>query len=482
MQLFDRSEAETEEHPPTNPDRQVKDDSMKPNSSNSTSNSGFIPVLLNVRFLILWIGQIFSQLADKLYFVLAIAIIDDSFPNITTLNPESAFMIAFTIPAVLFGSLAGVYVNRWPKKRVLVISNLLRGLFVLTIPPLLWLSKDAIGFFNLPAGFLILLGITLVVSTLTQFFAPAEQSTIPLIVKKQHLLPANSIYATTMMASLLGFAIGDAVLNWSDRLLENFGLMLSSIVSLENIDWNFGKEVFVGGSYIIAGLVLILLAAKETEKDLQTEQTDVFQDIWDGVLYLGENLKVRNALIQLILLYSVFATLPVLATALADQIPDMTKVQFGRLIAAGGVGIGCVAAIIGHLVKRFSSRHLSIVGLLGVSASFIGLSLATQAQWLALSVSALLGGFAALVIVPMQTTVQAETPPDMRGKVFGLQNNLVNIALALPLALVGISLQSIGLQPTCFGLAAIVLFAGIVIWNLPSDRAVRSNKVDKSGR
>ena len=82
MQLFEKSEEETEEQPPADPDNQVTDDSMKPNSSNSPANSGFVPVLQNGRFLILWGGQIFSQLADKVYLVLTIAIIANTFPNI----------------------------------------------------------------------------------------------------------------------------------------------------------------------------------------------------------------------------------------------------------------------------------------------------------------------------------------------------------------------------------------------------------------
>ncbi|MDJ0683042.1 MAG: arabinose efflux permease, partial [Xenococcaceae cyanobacterium MO_167.B52] len=93
---------------------------------------GFLPVLQNSRFLVLWGGQIFSQLADKVYLVLTIAIIASSFqiPGKPISLWVSPVTIAFTIPAVLFGSLAGVYVDRWSKKSVLVISNLLRGVFV----------------------------------------------------------------------------------------------------------------------------------------------------------------------------------------------------------------------------------------------------------------------------------------------------------------------------------------------------------------
>jgi len=84
---------------------------------------GFVPVLKNVNFLTLWSGQVFSQLADKIYLVLMIALIASHFQAAGTSISGwvSALMIAFTIPAVLFGSLAGVFVDRWSKKAVLVL-------------------------------------------------------------------------------------------------------------------------------------------------------------------------------------------------------------------------------------------------------------------------------------------------------------------------------------------------------------------------
>ena len=189
----------------------------------STSSQGFIPVLKNRSFLTLWSGQIFSQLADKIYLVLMIAIITNEFqlPGQPIARWVSPIMIAFTVPAVLFGSLAGVYVDRWSKKAVLVISNLLRGIFVLTLPVLLWLANDRYLNAKLPLGFALMLGITFLVSTLTQFFAPAEQAAIPLIVKKKHLLAANSLYTTTMMALLIvGFAVGEPLLAIADWLVD----------------------------------------------------------------------------------------------------------------------------------------------------------------------------------------------------------------------------------------------------------------------
>ncbi len=99
-----------------------------------------------------------------------------------------------------------------------------------------------------------------------------------------------------------------------------------------------------------------------------------------------------------------------------------------------------------------------------MTASLIGLTVFTTQLWIILLLLALLGIFGSLVAIPMQTTIQSETPPEMRGKVFGLQNNLINIALSLPLALTGVAETFIGLQAVFLALSAIVFSGGILTW------------------
>ena len=418
---------------------------------------GFLPVLRNNNFLSLWSGQVFSQLADKVYLVLMIAIISSRFQagNQSISGWVSAIMMAFTIPAVLFGSIAGVFVDRWSKKAVLVATNLLRGILVLSIPFLLWLTQDWKPLTaSLPVGFAILLGLSFLISTLTQFFAPAEQAAIPLVVKRQHLLSANSLYTTTMMALVVvGFAVGEPLLALADTVTNSVGVGVG-----------IGKEMVVGGSYAIAGLVLLLLKTNEKLPHTEEESPHIWQDLRDGLRYLEQNHRVRNALIQLVILFSIFAALAVLAVRLAEIIPGLKSSQFGFLLAAGGVGIAAGASFLGQFGQRLSHTQLSLYGSFGVAASLVGLSVFTQQLWMELTLLALLGGFAALVAIPMQTTIQKETPAEMRGKVFGLQNNVINIALSLPLAVAGVAETLIGLGAVFLSLAAIAVAGGLLTW------------------
>nr|WP_156818297.1 MFS transporter [Mastigocladopsis repens] len=418
---------------------------------------GFLPIIKNPNFLALWGGQVFCQLSDKVYLVLMIAIINTQFQTSdqTISGWVSTLMMAFTIPAVLFGSVAGVFVDRWSKKAVLVATNVWRGLLVLAIPPLLWLTHDWQPLLGvLPVGFGILLGVTFLVSTLTQFFAPAEQAAIPLVVKEQHLLSANSLYTTTMMASVIvGFAVGEPLLAVADQVWSQLGG-----------SHGLGKELVVGGSYALAGLILLLLVTHEQPQKTEKESPHIFTDLRDGFRYLRENRRLRNALIQLIILFSIFAALTVLAVRMAELIPGLKASQFGFLLAAGGVGIALGATLLGLFGQRFSYTQLSLCGCMGMAASLIGLSIFTQQLWVVLLLITLLGVSGSLVGIPMQTAIQTETPPDMRGKVFGLQNNVINIALSLPLAVAGVAETFVGLQTVFLGLAAMVFLGGILTW------------------
>ncbi len=471
MQVSNSQSDSSNAHSEVNPDD--RDHNLK-SSPNLPPNGGFSAVLKNPRFLVLWVGQIFSQLADKIYLVLMIAFIAGYFQgkDQPISGWVSAIMIAFTIPAVLFGSLAGVFVDRWSKKAVLVISNLIRGLFVFVIPPLLsitqyktldiplgwlplWLRNwhaQIQDTFHLPMGFVILLALTFIDSTITQFFAPAEQVTIPLVVKRRHLLSANSLFTTTMMAmTIIGFAIGSPLLEFTAHLVEKLGF-----------SWAVGKASVAGGAYLIAALILLFLRTGEKSLPPHFEHPHVLQDLSEGVQYVRDNRRVRNALIQLVILFSIYAALSVLAVRMAETIPGLKAEQFGFLLASCGVGMGIGAGILGHWGQKFTNSELSLWGAAGMSISLAGLAFSIHSLVLVLITTVILGLCGAMVGVPMQTTIQAETPIEMRGKVFGLQNNAVNIALSLPLAMAGIAETLVGLRPVLFSLAALSLLASVL--------------------
>ena len=119
----------------------------------------FSAVLGNPSFMYLWIGQLLSQLADRIYiYVLIIFAYNLTKTNLGVAVP----MLSFGIPSVLFASFAGVYVDRWNKKNTMVISDIIRGLLIVSI---VVLFRDSL---------LMTFIISFFVYTIAQFFAPAE--------------------------------------------------------------------------------------------------------------------------------------------------------------------------------------------------------------------------------------------------------------------------------------------------------------------
>ncbi|NJM68957.1 MAG: MFS transporter [Scytonema sp. RU_4_4] len=400
-------------------------------------NKGFIAVLKNRGFMLLWIGQLVSQLADKVFFVLVIALLEN-YPVPAGLAQNSMYstlMVAFTIPAILFGSAGGVFVDRFPKKIIMVGSDIVRGLLTLCIP-------------LLPRDFLILLLLTFTISTVTQFFAPAEQAAIPLLVKKENLMTANALFSSTMMGALIvGFAVGEPILS----------------LAKHSIGAEYGQELVVAGLYLLsAGIMQPINFRDNVSFDNTQPVINPWADFKEGLRYLKKNRLVLNAMLQLTTLYCVFATLTVLAIRLAEEFGLKGK-QFGFFLAAAGVGMVLGAAILGHWGDKLHRKPLPLIGFL-IMALVLGVFSFTHNLLMAFALCALLGIGAAFIGVPMQTLIQQQTPFTMHGKVFGFQNHAVNIALSVPLAITGPVTDALGLRVVLVGLSIIVVSVGVWTW------------------
>ena len=392
--------------------------------------------------MVLWFGQVMSQVADKVFFVLLISLLDSYHsPRMFENSMRSALMVAFTLPAILFGSAAGIFVDRFPKKQLMIGADVIRAALMILIP-------------ILPKQFFILLVITFLISSVTQFFAPAEQAAVPLLVRRENLMAANALFTTTMMGSLIvGFAIGEPLLTFVAHLAGEES-----------------RDIFVAGLYIIAAVSGFFIKIKEPKISQSTVAIHPLKDLKEGLSYLWGNRLVRNAMLQLTILYSVFAALTVLAITLAERI-GLKSTQFGFLLAAAGVGLVLGAGLLGNWGDRFHHKPLPLIGFLSMAFVLAVFSFIGQ-KWLGLKLSiglglglsALLGLGASLIGVPMQTVIHASTQESMRGKVFGFQNNVVNIALSVPLAVAGPLTDAVGLRTVLIGMSLLVAVAGIWAW------------------
>ena len=434
-----------------------------------TGRRGLQAVIRLDGFRRLWIGQIFSQLADKFYIVLMVFLIaqywvsSDPQSNGALAEVASAIRmdietraeritllatgtyVANTVPAILLGMLAGVWADRWPKRRVMVASNAMRALLVLFAP---FCLVPGPLFLGLSWGYWALLVMTFLESVLTQFFAPAEQAAIPLLVPRELLLAANSLYqATSMAATIVGFALGEPILRLLNQAFLQLGLA-------------GGEFLLLPFCYGMAAVSLSTIRISETAR--LNKDVGILEEIREGLQVLVKRPSVRRAMRNLVLLYSLLAAMYVLAISLAGSINSLGPTGFGTLLAMSGLGMAVGAVLTAQVGHHISRHHLGATGLAAITFCLVMLGQLQGRLLISLALCTLLGIGAALVAIPAQTTLQEDTPEQERGRVFGLQNNLINIALSLPLVLAGTLVSSVGLEPVLLLLAGLALVAAVL--------------------
>jgi MFS family permease len=150
-------------------------------------------------FLLAWLGGLISMIGN---WVLIIALPIYVYQLTGSTLATSGMFVAEIVPALLLGSVAGVFVDRWDRKRTMVVANL--ALAVSLLPLLAVRSADLIWVAYL---------VALTQSTITQFFRPAENALLPRLVDDEHLLAANALNSlNNNLARLIGPAIGGSTM------------------------------------------------------------------------------------------------------------------------------------------------------------------------------------------------------------------------------------------------------------------------------
>jgi MFS family permease len=200
-----------------------------------------LAVLRQRNFGLLWAGQIISMVGDWVLFV--------SLPfYIYTLTGSTMatgiMFIVQTIPRLFFGSVAGVFVDRWNRKYTMVIVNLIQALIL--VPLILVRSQDLIWIIYLCA---------FADSLVSQFFSPAQTALIPMLVEEKDLLSANSLNSMSQeLTRLVGPSLGGLL----------FGLLgVSSVITLDLISFLF--------SAALVALILIPAMSTAAEQEQQPE-------------------------------------------------------------------------------------------------------------------------------------------------------------------------------------------------------------------
>lgn len=418
----------------------------------------YLALIRQPNFAKLWFAQILSQVGQNLLnFSLIILVFDltvgSRFANLSV----ALVVIAFGLPSLLFASIAGAYVDRWDRRKVLVASNLLRGALVLVYT---LIDKHLWG----------ILFLSFVISTILQFFVPAETATIPKLVSKKLLLPANSLFIFSIYAA---FIVGYSA---SGPAIELFG--------------NHGPYVLVAAMMLVAGL---LTAGLPRQPAGDTSVAPVRLDLWR---HMRDNWKLVTAhrqrffsILQLTITQAVVSILVTLAPALSLALLHIPLQQASHVLIIP-VGIGMVLGVLlVNVVARNRDKTLVIQVCLIIAAvtlTMLGLSgqlyrlyqgnpVVPEAS-IAVIVSMLmliLGLINAMISAVAQTLLQENTSDSNRGKVFASLNMMINLAATAPILVAGLlaSVLSVTKVITLLG-AGLTVYALYLAWAYrPATRA-----------
>jgi Na+/melibiose symporter-like transporter len=423
----------------------------------------FRNVLKNRSFVLLWLAQLLSQIGFNAanYGVIAF---------VTAVTHSTVLVgfaiISFTLPAVPFSLLAGVYVDYLDKRLVLWVSNILRAAATsLIVFALLWNPQTVIPLFFL----------TFVISLVTQFFTPAEASAIPLLVGKNDLGPALSLFSITLtIAQVLGFLLLGGLIT---ALFPPFHLSLGFIrVQVQSFDMLFAVVTLV---YIICMLLILAIPARafrqkpsagsELRRSLGKQTWKIIRhDVREPWAYMRKNHSLLLALLQVSFVSILLLAIGELTGPFVVNVLHLPVQDLPLIFAPAGIGLVLGGLLMPSLTRRLGKNRTIALGSLSTAVGllliplgrFIWSRFALPVSGFLLLVSAItfvIGVTLDMVNIPAQTLMQEQAPEEERGRVFSFQAMLYNAGSIPVLLFAGVIADTLGIEMVMYMLAAAIL-------------------------
>ncbi|HEY0739062.1 MAG TPA: MFS transporter [Herpetosiphonaceae bacterium] len=352
-------------------------------------------------FALLWTGGIISGFGDWLLLVaLPIFVYNLSGSSLAT----GAMFIIQILPRVLLAPVAGVFVDRWDRKRVMVISDIIRGVVLLSL--LFVQSTDLLWIVYL---------VALVMSSVAQFFGPADSALVPSLVEKENLIAANSLTSLAAnLTRLAGPALGGLLMEW---------IGFNAVIVLDSISFFF--------SALLIGLITKRATAQaqpaEDEPAATSQLAGIWQEFWDGLQVVRRDPMLVAIFLVVGLAMPAEGIMQVLLVIFVENILGGSAQHFGLMYSADGIG-----SLLGSFGIVWAQRTLPPNRLVGVSAILLGLIMVAQFNILSLNVflilSILVGIVQVGVFVSMTTLVQMRVPEQYLGRVFASFVTVVSLS------------------------------------------------------
>jgi predicted MFS family arabinose efflux permease len=409
------------------------------NELEASTRAPTLALLRQRDFLLLWTAGLVSRTGD---WILLVGLPFFVFRLTGSTLATGTMLIAGTLPRILLGSVAGVFVDRWDRRRTMVFANVAMALGL--APLLLVDSAERLW---------IVYGVAFLEASLAQFFEPAEDALLPDLVGGDHLVAANALNAqNNQIARLIGSAAGGVTIGlWSLQ----------------------GVALFDAGSFLLAALLVHLLSRGIGTRAVRTTGVGVtgavrrFWKEWASGLELVWRRPVGRVLLCVAAITGagegIFITLlaPFIIRILRGDGEDYGL--FLSIQAIGGIAGGL-------LVASFSDRF-SPVRLLGFASLVFGLldlaifiyPLVLSGLWLAFVLVGIVGLPGAAFLAGYLTLQQTSVPNEYRGRALGAFAMTTAVAHVLGMALAATLGDQIGIIPVLAIQGGVYVSAGVLV-------------------
>jgi MFS family permease len=373
-----------------------------------------------------WYAQVVSLFGDFLALFAVIAVV--SFALHGSPNQIIGVQIAYMLPIVFVGPIAGVFVDRWPLKPTLIASDLVRALFALLL----------IAATSLWHIYVVLAAL----SCVSAFFGPAQQVTIRTHVPAQGLISANALMQIAFMGSrVVGPAIAGAI-------AASFGA---------NVCYAVDVISFVASAALIGSVAIHRpLSAPRPTGSRSSRIHEIWIDLRAGVSFIFHHAAVLFVVMAMAAgLFTLGCFGPLIAIHVRDTLHASARL-FGFVSGMVGVGLLVGTQIVRVLARRAKDDILVLSGLAGIGAGVFILG-AVPLAVVTLAAAFIIGFAFSAIMVPAQTLLQRETPPAMIGRVSSTNISVAFFAQILGLALSGVMANLFGVRVVFFLCAALAV-------------------------
>lgn len=384
-------------------------------------------LLRNRSFFWLWLGQAISAMGDEIRdwaMIYWIFTASGHSPVVQSLS-----FIAVIAPGLVLGPFAGVLVDRWDRRRVMLIADVLRGGIALLLIPAVATGQ-----------YWSALGITFLGACVAQFFNPARGAMVPRVVPPEQLLQANSLSQTTgTVMRLAGPAMGTAIYH----LLGATGAVTMDAVS-----------------FLLSALCIALVSASGAVA-ATGKGADFLGELKGGLAYAWGNGPVRTMIIAFTVLFVGAGATNSLGIFIVRQSLGLSESAMVLPATASPLASVVAAVAIGAAARKLRRAPLLIAFALFLAAAGIGMQAGAPTLAWVVAGSVLIGLCNAMLNIGVSTTLQTFVPDELRGRVFGALNSLPTAAMLASAAAAGYLAQVVNPRFVLGGSALFPLLAGL---------------------